>query len=307
VASFRKTRAGWQAQVARKGVRKARTFATRTEAKDWAAREEYLILHGQGQYGPGTLGDLFMRYAREVSPKKRGARWEQIRLERFCRDRLAKVPAKDARPADFADWRDRRLREVAAGSVRREMGIMSAVMSIARKEWGVFTVSPMRDVAKPASPRARDRLVTDEEIDRLVAAARTPMARLAVQAFRFACATGMRAGEVLSAEVEGRVAHLSETKNGTARDVPLSAAALALWPEGGFDLTSRQLDTTFRRVRDKAGLEGLTFHDSRHRAITDLSRKLDVLALARVVGHRDIKQLMAYYNESVADLAARLD
>ena len=41
-------------------------------------------------------------------------------------------------------------------------------------------------------------------------------------------------------------------------------------------------------------------------AITRLSKKLDVLTLARVVGHKRIQQLMTYYNESAEDIALRL-
>ncbi len=37
-----------------------------------------------------------------------------------------------------------------------------------------------------------------------------------------------------------------------------------------------------------------------------LARKLDVLPLARMVGHTDLKMLMTYYNESAEDLAKRL-
>jgi integrase len=74
-----------------------------------------------------------------------------------------------------------------------------------------------------------------------------------------------------------------------------------------FGLSSRQLDVLFRKLRDRAGVEGLTFHDSRHAAITALSRKLDVLALARMVGHTDLRQLRVYYNESAEELAKRLD
>jgi len=63
----------------------------------------------------------------------------------------------------------------------------------------------------------------------------------------------------------------------------------------------------FRSIKRRAKVDGFTFHDSRHLAITRLSRKLDVLALARMVGHRNLSQLQAYYNESAEDLAKRLD
>lgn len=50
----------------------------------------------------------------------------------------------------------------------------------------------------------------------------------------------------------------------------------------------------------------LTFHDTRHEAITRLAKKLHVLDLARMVGHSDIRQLHTYYNETAADIAARI-
>ncbi len=74
-----------------------------------------------------------------------------------------------------------------------------------------------------------------------------------------------------------------------------------------FGLHSRQLDALFRKLRDRAGVEGLTFHDSRHAAITALAKRLEVLELARMVGHTDLKMLMVYYNESAENLAKRLD
>lgn len=45
---------------------------------------------------------------------------------------------------------------------------------------------------------------------------------------------------------------------------------------------------------------------SSHTAITLLAKKLAVLDLARMVGHRDLRQLMIYYNESAEDIAGRI-
>ena len=55
-----------------------------------------------------------------------------------------------------------------------------------------------------------------------------------------------------------------------------------------------------------AGLENLTFHDTRHEGLTRLARKLDVLDLARMVGHRDPRSLMIYYNATATEIAGRL-
>ncbi|MCL6284348.1 site-specific integrase, partial [Ruegeria sp. 2012CJ41-6] len=136
MASIRKLKTGYRAEVARKGVRKSKVFATRRDAKEWATDTEYKIMNGDKIASRMELGALFDRYAREVSPRKRGARWETIRLEKLGRDSIAKIQLEDLAAGDFADWRDRRLREVAPASVIREMQLMSSVLNTARKEWG---------------------------------------------------------------------------------------------------------------------------------------------------------------------------
>lgn len=128
----------------------------------------------------------------------------------------------------------------------------------------------------------------------------------------------MRAGEIcglLPRDIVGRVATLTETKNGTKRKVPLSKRAvelLELLPtptEGAmmFGITTKSLDTLFRKAKTRAGIEGATFHDLRHLAITKLAKRLHVLDLARVLGHRGLKQLQVYYNETGEEMAKLLD
>lgn len=54
-------------------------------------------------------------------------------------------------------------------------------------------------------------------------------------------------------------------------------------------------------------IEDLHFHDSRAEALTRLARKVDVMTLARISGHKDLRVLLeTYYRESAADIAKRL-
>lgn len=322
MATYKKLETGrWQAQVARQGVRKAKSFKTKREAQDWANRQEFLISEGQVGGSSQSFRELLDRYAREASPKKRGARWEILRLEKLGKDKIGDIKVSNLAPSDFGDWRDRRLLEVAPGSVNREMTLISAVLTHARKEWGLIKANPIADVSKPSKPPPRDRRVSQDEISKLIehgGADLTKVRARAVHAFRFAVETAMRAGEIVSltddtVDRKKRVALLPKTKNGTSRRVPLSSAAIALLDElpdsegALFDLTSQQLDANFRAARDKAEISDLTFHDSRHEAITRLAKKLDVLSLARTVGHKDIRMLQIYYNETPEELALRLD
>lgn len=92
-------------------------FSTRQAAKDWAARQEYLILNAKPEAQTAVFGDVLGRYAREVSPKKRGARWEILCIERFRLDAIARILVADLAASDFSAWRDARLREVAPAMV----------------------------------------------------------------------------------------------------------------------------------------------------------------------------------------------
>lgn len=320
MASIIKHGKKWRALVAKDGSRKSKVFATRQEAKDWAARQEYEITHHEEIASAQPLAEVLDRYAREVSTQKRGARWEQIRLAKLARESFARKAISEVDETDIAAWRDRRLREVSPGSIRREMGLISSVFTTARKEWRLVSRNPCRDVRKPAEPERRERRPSQEEIDRMALSAGEDLSNKTARAFHaflFAIETGMRAGEIVGLtqrdiEVDRRVARLPRTKNGSAREVPLSNEAvrlLSILPEHDpvFGLTSRELDVLFRKVRERAAVADLHFHDSRHEAVTRLSQKLDVLSLARMIGHRDIRMLQRYFESDAEELALRLD
>lgn len=311
VASYEKRGKKTRARVIVGGKRISATFQTKAEANKWAS-----ALEATGS--TATVGDALTRYADTVSPTKRGARWEIVRLRLIGRDSLASVRVSALTPAHIADWRDRRLQEVSNGSVAREMNLIRSVFEVARREWGWLTVNPVKDVRIPLSPASRKRRITDDEIERLTFAfgladgltAETAMNRTGL-AFLFALETAMRAGEIIGLKPEdigAKSVTLPRTKNGDIRAVPLSPRAreiLALLPDG-FRLDPATRDVLFRKARDRAEIKDLRFHDSRAEAIWRLSKKLDVLELARVIGHRDLRSLMLYYQITADELADRL-
>ena len=70
---------------------------------------------------------------------------------------------------------------------------------------------------------------------------------------------------------------------------------------------SATASSLFKKACKKAGVENLRFHDTRHEGLTRLAQKIGVLDLARVVGHRDTRSLMVYYNPTATEIADRLD
>lgn len=252
-----------------------------------------------------TFGDALDRYLRDVSPTKKGERWEKARIGLVKRARIAQVRMKALNATHVASWRDERLKTVSSASVRREWNLLSAVCEIARTEWHWLRVNPFRQLKRPKSPHHRTRLLSDDELKALTEKATTPTQQEVIRIVRYAIETGMRASEIFAAQVSGRVAHLKDTKNGEQRKVPLSEEAVRLYGDG-FTLTPATLDVNFRKLRDAAGLKDLHFHDCRHTAITRLAKKLNPLELAKMVGHKKLDMLLVYYNESAEEIARKL-
>ena len=106
-----------------------------------------------------------------------------------------------------------------------------------------LSVNPYSKVScKPKSGDHRERIATAEDIEKLrfcadwdgVSEPRT-LPQLVVLAFEFACATGMRIGEILQLQadwINGNTIHLPKeiTKTGFKRDVALSSEAKSFLP-----------------------------------------------------------------------------
>jgi integrase len=309
----------YRAEVYVAGVRRSASHDTMAAARAWVGQAEAELA---GESLPqGTVGAALRRYASEVSPGHRGARWELLRLAAIGRMPVASLRLPALRAADLADWRDARLAKVAPASVLREMNLLHSVFESCRRDWGLLRDNPLADVRRPMQPPSRKRRIPAETIAALCAAlgyTGEPPANLSQRvavAFLFALETAMRSGEIVGLrwpDVGDYAVTLPRTKNGDAREVALSVEArrlLALLPRGEgpvFGLTGSQRDALFRKGRDKAGLTDLHFHDARSEAIFRLSKKLDVLELARMIGHRDLKSLLHYFQTSAAELAAKL-
>lgn len=325
MAKPKKTEQGtWRIQFMVNGVRDGGTFPTAREANEYKARRTAEIL-AESKAKPGsnkTLRDALRRYAQEVSPTKRGESKEIVRLAAFERQRLPlDRRLGDVTTSDLAEWRDSRLAINARGSVLRDMTLLGSVLEVARREWGWVDVNAMRDVRRPANPDHRKRTITGPEVRRMLRALGygprvRSVSNAVAHAFLMALATGMRAGEISGltwAMVRDDYVTLPMTKNGSSRDVPLSLSARRIIQRmRGYDeslvfgMKSQTLDAMFRKYRDRAGLEGFTFHDSRRNAATRISKRVDPFELCRIFGWKRLDQALTYYAPTVSQLARRL-
>jgi integrase len=330
MAYIRKNGDRWRAEVERNGVRKSKSFRTKSEALQWAQAEEAEILAVKdGGFPRKTLADAIERYKTDVCPKKKGERAEKLRLDAFVRDfpKIAGKQLVDVKTSDMVEWRDARLKVVTPGSVQRHINLMSNVFRIAWKEWQWNDKNPFEGMKAPGDNPPRERIIQPLEVRRIVRwlgyrTGQRPVTKMqeAALAFMISLRTGMRAGEVLSLTADrvdlkkrvAKVPHKTQHLTGKLREVPLSRHAVRLlkpvMAPQIFTLSSASLDALFRKAKANTLIEDLHFHDARASALTRFSRKVDVLTLAKISGHRDLKILQQhYYRVTAEDIAKQLD
>lgn len=359
----------WEAQIRRRGYpAQSKTFDIKAEAEAWAKMIESEMSRGvwvsRSEAEATTLYEALIRYEEEVSPAKKGAAQESSILRTFKAVDLAKRPLASIRSADVAKLRDEWLKDYKPATVLRRLAVLSHVFNISRKEWGMESLSnPIELVRKPqpnnartrriaavdpasdapgANDTATDRGAQDGELERVVAASGSTLLPSIIW---LAVETAMRRGEIVSLrwehiDLKRRVAHLPSTKNGSARDVPLSSHAVSVLQalmdvhnvERGdsgnsgrvFEIRSDAVTRAFERAvkrarklyveqckaegqRQNGGfLTDLRFHDLRHEATTRLASIFPMHELTKITGHKDPRMLMRYYHPRAEDLAKRL-
>jgi integrase len=327
----------YQASVRRRGYpNQTKTFIDRRSAEAWALQVESEITRGvfvsRVEAERYTLRELIEQYVEEVTPKHKGADSEKLRLQMLARTPLGDRIVATLKPQDFAKYRDARLKIRKPATVMRELALFARVLTVASLEWGVNIINPLTNVSRPIVRNERTRCLTPEEEIVLMreldlqgrdsggrlepGGTQCPWAKPIVQ---IALETAMRRSEVLglawrNVDLNKRVAVLPDTKNGHRREVPLSSVAakvLADLPRSVdgqvFPVTAAALKKVYERAVVRAGLVDLTFHDLRRTATSRLAKKLTLLDLAKVTGHRQINVLhQRYYSVTAEELAQRL-
>ena len=330
----------WRAKIRKHGQPSiSRTFDTRRDAERWARAIEREIDTGQfiprSEAESTTFAELADRYEGEVFPRLRGADSDGYRL-RTLRQAFGDYSLTAITPAMVIQYRDDRLAKVSSGSVKRELGLLRRVLRYAQQDCQIHLPNgnPVDAVRKPSEGKARERRVSDAEIEAIIAATGS---RELPAAIRLGVETAMRRSEIAGLDwrhidLRRRVVHLPETKNGTSRDVPLSSRAIEVLQGLPRHLSGRvfrsapaafshALAKAVPRARaryeaechesgekpDPLFLVDLHFHDLRHEATSRLFEKgLQIMEVAAITGHKDLRMLQRYTHLKAEDLAAKL-
>ncbi|MFC7289613.1 tyrosine-type recombinase/integrase [Herminiimonas glaciei] len=326
MASIRQRKNKWQARITSKGFPpEVQTFDTKLEALKWAREIESSMDSGayqnQSIANDQTLHAVLQRYMEEVTPTKRGAKREAEGIRFMQRHKMVQYSMAKLTPAVIASYRDERLKTVSAGTIIRELSILSGIITHARKEWALPIANPCALVRKPSAPQGRNRLLTADEELRLLDELK-PVHRRSpwmIPLVTLALETAMRRGELLAlrwenVNLKAQTALLPMTKNGTNRIVPLSRKAVTILETirnerhgAVFLISYMTANNCFVDACKRAGITNLHFHDLRHTATSRLAEKLpNVIELAAVTGHQTIQMLKRYYHPKAEALAQKL-
>jgi integrase len=328
----------WEFCIRRKGVLPKPvwlSFASEDEGEAYCARIERLLDSGvvpeelSNKAQPLTTINLaYERYDQFEPISDADTSYWPVILKRWGLTRIATV--------DYS-WVERQVTrckdefKLSPSTIRHQMGAMARLWDWLLKRQAVAT-NPFRLLRKGYASGVkkdieRDRRPSGEEIARLIGALDGDMLILVLLAIE----TAMRMREMYTLTVDqidlrAKTVFLEKTKNGDKRQVPLSSVAIELlgniprsgpiFPElwdGDTNKLSMRRTTSrhsvaFGRAAEEIVAPDLRFHDLRHEATCRLYERtaLSDLQIAKITGHKDMKQLMRYANLRGSDLANSL-
>src|SRR5215510_8812888 len=206
-----RTKAGqlsYRVRIRRNGsAPQVKTFTKLSDAKRWAQTQEGVVLAGltvptvDSKKPQPTLGKAFERYSEEILLYKRPS---TQRSQRYQIKRLQRLLGATTLLVDISPARIRALCEqlkqagASPATVVRYLALLSHLYSVAIREWEMLDNNPCRLITKPREPRGRERYLSQEEIQRLLVAAKKSRNKRLYLIVLLANSTGARLGELLS-------------------------------------------------------------------------------------------------------------
>jgi len=329
---------GYQAQVRKRGYpTQTKTFPKKRDALAWVTVTESAMIRGVHQdrrdIEGTTLNEAITDYLAKESVKHGSHESEKYVLNKFLRDepKLVQHGLTNLKKRHFEDWRDRRLKQVKASSVKREISILTSVIKYATRSCPL-PINPLAGVCPKNADVSRDVVLRDGEAGALIDTMKKTRNPWVMPVYLLGLETAMRRGEILKAkwdhiDWENRTLKLPKevTKTETERLVPLSSLAIAILktiaddgdhPLGLFDRPAdeRIFGTTvgavkqaFEHARDRAKMSHFHFHDLRHTAATETVKKgWHIAETAVLTGHKDMRSLKRYLNLKASDVAKKM-
>lgn len=316
---------GWRAVVRVKGYPSVSNhFERKQEADDWAASVEREIKQGKFRFDQHkqqhTFNQLIERYISDGALEHIRSSDDVLHHLNYWKTRLGNYALIHLTPEMIGNERQLIVDTPTAkglsrspATTNRYISSLSALLSYAiRLRW--IDDNPCFNLTKLKESKGRDRVLTEEEISRLLLASRQSRSPYLYCIILMSLTTGARQGEILGLEwrhvdLENKLAFLNETKNGRPRSIGLADPVIdeltKLYekrnPAKPLVFASK---TAFGRIDIKkawqlclsrAGIEDCRAHDMRHTFCSLAARQgASNLELATAMGHRTLSMLQRY-------------
>ncbi len=254
-----------------------------------------------------TVNSLAEQYMTEhAEPKKRPG---SVRNDRSMLDRYILPKLGDLKVIEVTHQHIQKLHNQMRDTpyqANRTLALMSKMFELSVR-WGQRSDNPARGIEKFPEEK-RDRWLSDEELQRLLAALSEHPNHVAANAIRLQLLTGARIGEVLKSKWEDfdldravwtKPSH--HTKQKRREHLPISSATCDLLaamkagasPESRWLFPGRSPDQPYKdlkkfwsSVTTSAGLQDYRIHDNRHTHASHLvSSGLSLPIVGRLLGH----------------------
>ena len=300
---------------------KSATFPTLSEAKAWAKSVEVEHSHQcKNEALPHTLWSIGKMYCDRQLAGKRSRHLMRQRYQRMKKS--FPQPFLSITRTDIHDYKIKRLCQVSGSTVREEIQSIHKLFNWAEREM-IFgesaIVSPAKNIALPPPSKPNERIITQDEFEKLLSELNPQMKEIVEIAWE----TAMRRSEIINLKVrhldlDARTLTVENGKTGD-RIVPLTSRAIEILCGASnrclseetrlYPIAPHSVSTALRRARSRAQLGGhVRMHQLRHTRITALARRgLNQAQIMIVSGHRDVTSLHRYTHLNVKDVIDLLD
>jgi integrase len=230
MASIRRKNGRYHVQIRKNGYPSVtKTFIHLKTAKKRASGVETDMERQRYCPIPETilLGGLLYRYETEILPSHQSHQVEGYRLKQLSQH-FSSLKLTELTSQEVAKYRDIRLKTISPASLKRELTILSRVLTVASSDWGISVPdNPVKMITLPKADKARARRLEAGEEQRLLVGANDQLQRIMTLTLE----TGMRRGEILNVkkshiDLTIKTLFLPCTKTNDPR-TPLSSAAIA--------------------------------------------------------------------------------
>jgi integrase len=311
-------RAVYQAKVRLAAGTTSATFDKLGDAKRWAASTEEQIRRGQyfeaEKSRTHTLKDAVTAYQQSPRFAKLGGQEVRKAHLKWWVEHYGDLSLARLTPDKLAEGRDKlRAQGKAPATCNRYVAALSACLSRTVRELGWIETNPVQRVDRYTEDNARERVLSDAEVQRLLDACRSEDLRDLIVLARYTAArrselTGLRRQDV---DLKRGMVRFLNTKNDDSRSVALVGPALAVM-QRRLKVPRLDTDLVFPRARDpkqpadfreafsnavkRSGLgDDVVFHLLRHTALTRLAESGATLSeLQQIAGHRTLAMVARY-------------